>query len=295
MRRLIHDRAPDMRCAPRGRGRHDALRRDGARWLADGTTSLAELIRVTREVSTRHTAADARFRSRRSMRAARRARPDRRRDAAARARPLRGLGLFPTAIEAPNSADAGTGGTIDRTRLPPALLALTTRFLTTLTRSGMPVDQALSAVAEQADDTNAAKLFTALRGQVAAGKTLAAALARWPRTFPICRVCDRRRGPGRLPRSSPASPTISRRQALKEKFTLALIYPALVTAIALAVIAVCSSMSCRRSCLSTASRNAPLAHAGADRHSDFFRATAWLWLAAAAAGDRRFARWPTGA
>ncbi len=25
------------------------LRRDGARWLADGTTSLAELVRVTRE------------------------------------------------------------------------------------------------------------------------------------------------------------------------------------------------------------------------------------------------------
>jgi hypothetical protein len=25
------------------------LRRDGARWLADGTTSLAELVRVSRE------------------------------------------------------------------------------------------------------------------------------------------------------------------------------------------------------------------------------------------------------
>ena len=26
-----------------------SLRRDGARWLADGTTSLAELVRVSRE------------------------------------------------------------------------------------------------------------------------------------------------------------------------------------------------------------------------------------------------------
>jgi type II secretory ATPase GspE/PulE/Tfp pilus assembly ATPase PilB-like protein len=26
-----------------------ALRRDGARWIAEGTTSLAELVRVTRE------------------------------------------------------------------------------------------------------------------------------------------------------------------------------------------------------------------------------------------------------
>ncbi len=51
MRRLIHDRAPEhaLRSAAVAAGM-TPLRRDGARWLADGTTSLAELIRVTREV-----------------------------------------------------------------------------------------------------------------------------------------------------------------------------------------------------------------------------------------------------
>ena len=50
MRRLIHDRAPEhaLRAAAVA-GTMTPLRRDGARWLADGTTSLAELVRVTRE------------------------------------------------------------------------------------------------------------------------------------------------------------------------------------------------------------------------------------------------------
>jgi general secretion pathway protein E len=50
LRRLIHDRAPEhaLRAASVAGGM-TPLRRDGARWLATGTTSLAELVRVTRE------------------------------------------------------------------------------------------------------------------------------------------------------------------------------------------------------------------------------------------------------
>ena len=50
LRRLIHDRAPEhaLRAAAMAAGT-TSLRRDGARWLADGTTSLAELVRVSRE------------------------------------------------------------------------------------------------------------------------------------------------------------------------------------------------------------------------------------------------------
>ena len=42
-----------------------SLRRDGARWLADGTTSLAELLRVTRDAVS-HAPHDARSAGRRS-------------------------------------------------------------------------------------------------------------------------------------------------------------------------------------------------------------------------------------
>ncbi len=50
MRRLIHDRAPEhaLRDAARGAGMI-GLRHDGIRWLESGRTSLAELVRVTRE------------------------------------------------------------------------------------------------------------------------------------------------------------------------------------------------------------------------------------------------------
>jgi general secretion pathway protein E len=50
IRRQIHDRAPEhaLRATALANGMLPQ-RRDGARWLADGTTSLAELVRVTRE------------------------------------------------------------------------------------------------------------------------------------------------------------------------------------------------------------------------------------------------------
>ncbi len=50
MRRLVHDRAPEhvVREAALRAGM-TSLRRDGARWVETGTTSLAELVRVTRE------------------------------------------------------------------------------------------------------------------------------------------------------------------------------------------------------------------------------------------------------
>ena len=127
---------------------------------------------------------------------------------------LRGDGLFPTAVEpvAPSAASPAAG-VVERTRLPAGLVALTTRQLATLVRSGMPLDQALGAVAEQADDARAAGVFVALRAQVAAGESLAAALARWPRTF-----SELYRGltavgaeTGRLADVRPAWPTIWRR------------------------------------------------------------------------------------
>jgi general secretion pathway protein E len=50
LRRLVHDRAPEheIRAAALAQGMIP-LRRDGGRWLAHGATSLAELVRVTRE------------------------------------------------------------------------------------------------------------------------------------------------------------------------------------------------------------------------------------------------------
>jgi general secretion pathway protein F len=105
----------------------------------------------------------------------------------------------------------------------------------------MPLDQALFAVAEQADDARAAKLFTAARTQVAAGETLAGAFARWPRTFSelyralVAVGAETGRLHDVLAR---LVDYLEAREALKQRFMLALIYPMLVTVIALAVVAV---------------------------------------------------------
>ena len=104
----------------------------------------------------------------------------------------------------------------------------------------MPLDQALAAVAEQSDQPRAARVLAAIREQVAAGEPLAAALSRFPRSF-----SDLYRGLVAVgAESGQLGGVLSRladyleaRQVLRAQFTAALIYPALITVIALAVIA----------------------------------------------------------
>jgi general secretion pathway protein F len=204
---------------------------------------------------------------------------------------LRGEGLFPTSIEA---ANLGSGGAIDRTRLPAATLSLVTRLLATLTRSGMPLDAALSAVAEQVDDARSAKLAAALRAQVAAGEPLSSALARWPRTFSglyrglVAVGAETGRLPDVLTR---LADYLEAREVLRQKFTLALIYPALVTGIALAVIAVLLAYVVPQvvSVYEQSRQTLPWLTQALIALSGFFRATGWYWLAGLVAALVAFA------
>jgi general secretion pathway protein F len=196
---------------------------------------------------------------------------------------LRGEGLFPTAIDA--AGEAG-GGVRLRLRLQPALVALATRQLATLVRSGMPLDQALGAVGEQADDPRAGPLFAALRTEVAAGEPLAGALARRPRTFDdlYCGLVGVGAETGRLADVlERLADYLEAREALKQKFTLALIYPALVTVIALAVIAVLLVYVVPQvvSVYQQSRQTLPWLTQALIAVSGFVQATWWAWLAAA--------------
>ena len=205
---------------------------------------------------------------------------------------LRAQGLFPTIIEAANapdaSAGAGGGAAIERLRLPAAQVALSTRQLATLVRSGMPLDQALTAVGDQADDARVARVYAAVRAQVAAGATLAAALAQWPRTF-----SDLYRGlvavaaeTGQLPDVLlQLADYLEARQARRQAFTLALIYPALVTGIAFAVIAVLLIYVVPQivSVYQQSRQSLPWLTLALIATSSFVRGTAWFWLAGIAA------------
>lgn len=198
---------------------------------------------------------------------------------------LRAQGLFPTVIDAGGAPGAGgpEAGAIERLRLPAAQVALSTRQLATLVRSGMPLDQALAAAGEQADDPRAARVFAGVRAQVAAGESLAGALSRWPRTF-----SDLYRGlvavgaeTGQLPEVlERLADYLEARQAQRQQFALALVYPALVTVIAAAVIAVLLAYVVPQivSVYQQSRQTLPWLTRALIATSEAFRATGWLWL-----------------
>jgi len=202
---------------------------------------------------------------------------------------LRADGLTPTAVEsAPNRGDA-----LSQTRLAAEQVALSTRQLATLTQSGMPLDQSLGAVAEQADNPRAARMFAALRSHIATGESLPIAMARFPRTFsPLYRgLVAAGSDTGRLPDVlERLADYLEARTVLRQKFTTALIYPVLVTLIALAVIVVLLTYVVPQvvSVYQQSRQTLPWLTQALIAASDFFRATAWLWLTLIVAGAVTF-------
>jgi general secretion pathway protein F len=198
---------------------------------------------------------------------------------------LRAEGLTPTAVDtAPER-----GHPLQRTRLPPAAVALLTRQLASLVQSGMPLDQALVAVSEQADDAPVRAVVDAIRASVLAGEALPAALSRFPRTFsPLYRgLIGAGTETGRLPEVlTRLADYLDARLALRQKFIVALIYPALVTLIAIGVIGVLLTYVVPQvvSVYQQSRQTLPLLTQALIATSAFFRATGWLWVAAIAVG-----------
>ena len=196
---------------------------------------------------------------------------------------LRADGLTPTAVD----AAPARGDPLHRTRLPAPALALLTRQLASLVQSGMPLDPALVAVSEQADEARVAKLVDVIRTNVMAGESLPAALSRFPRTFtPLYRgLISAGTETGRLPEVlARLADYLDARLALRQKFIVALIYPALVTLIAIGVIAVLVTYVVPQvvSVYQQSRQTLPLLTQALIATSAFFRATGWLWLAAIA-------------
>ena len=202
---------------------------------------------------------------------------------------LRAEGLTPTAV----AAAAVRADSLAHARLPAPLVTLTTRQLATLVQSGMPLDQALAAVAEQADDARAANIAVALRMQLASGESLQAALARFPRTFsPLYRgLVGAGAETGRLADVlARLADYLEAREALRQKIVLALIYPAIVTIIAFAVIAVLLTYVVPQvvSVYQQSRQTLPWLTQALIATSGFFRATGLLWLGVAVVAAAAF-------
>ena len=150
---------------------------------------------------------------------------------------LRERGLTPLDVqEASPRRRRGSGrhGRISATEL-----ALLTRQLATLISSALPVERALAAVAEQAEHGRQSALLLAVRSRVLEGHTLASALDEFPGVFPELYRATVAAGE----RSGHLAAVFERladytenRQLLRQKVTLALVYPILLTSVAVAIV-----------------------------------------------------------
>ena len=120
-----------------------------------------------------------------------------------------------------------------------AELSLVTRQMATLLDSGLTMEQALNALIEEAAEPLTREVLTGVKTEVTAGLSLAGALGTYEKSFP-----DFYRALVHGGEESGALPTVLQhladyldaRQALKQKTGLALLYPMLVTVVAITIV-----------------------------------------------------------
>jgi general secretion pathway protein F len=116
-------------------------------------------------------------------------------------------------------------------RLSAADLALLTLQLSTLVQAGLPLEEALDAVAKQSARRRVAGLLSAVRSRVMEGHALAAALAQFPRAFPelfraTVAAGERSGHLGHVLEQLAAY--TQARHASRQKIQMALVYPAIL-------------------------------------------------------------------
>lgn len=156
---------------------------------------------------------------------------------------LRDQALVPLLVE-PIENGAGMAGALSRPiaggrAFNSAELAIWTRQLAGLVTSGLPLERALTALADEAEDERQRNLIASLRAEVNAGASLARAMARHPREFSgvytavigageqggdLGLVLDR------------LADDLEERQTLKAKLIGAALYPAIVTLLSILIV-----------------------------------------------------------
>jgi general secretion pathway protein F len=201
---------------------------------------------------------------------------------------LRARGLYPTDLSEGPAAAPG--------RVPAADLAAATRQLATLVDGGLPVAEALEAVADAGAPSALSQALTVARAQVCEGGSLGDALAASPHVFPPL-FCD-------LVRAGEASGAlgavldrlarhVETAAATRARLRAALTYPAVVLLASAAVLAFVVAWVVPQITRLFTETGTPLPLPtrlllGA---VTFARATWWAWLLGIAAGVLAFRRW----
>ena len=131
------------------------------------------------------------------------------------------------------------GGSINSTEL-----SLFTRQLATLTRSGLPLDEALAAVSQQSESKRVQRVTLGVRSRVTEGNSLARAMGEFPGAFPTLfrATIEAGESAGKLDSVlERLADYAERSQAIRSKVMLATFYPAILTFVAIGVISLLMS------------------------------------------------------
>lgn len=153
---------------------------------------------------------------------------------------LREQGLTPLSVEAVQQREARSKKRIFSRRISATDLALITRQWATLVGSGLPIDEALATVSKQTEKPRLKSMMAAVRSRVMEGHTLAIALSDFQNVFSDLFRSTVSAGE----QSGHLDVVLERladyteaRQQLSQKIMLALIYPAILTLVAILVVA----------------------------------------------------------
>jgi general secretion pathway protein F len=154
---------------------------------------------------------------------------------------LRDKGLSPLEVTPATEANQGNGiPGLGRRGLSATQLVVLTQQLATLIRAGLPIDEALSALADEASDQRLRAIVAALRSRVMEGRTLAASMAEFPQSFPeiVCATVQAGEQSGQLDEAlERLADYAESRDTLNRELISAFAYPILLLSVAAAVVA----------------------------------------------------------
>lgn len=166
-------------------------------------------------------------------------------DSARQARQLlREQGLVPLALEeGRDERQAAPAGMrlLRRRNIGAADLALLTRQLATLVAAGLPLEEALDAVARQSEKPRLSALMAGVRAKVLEGHALAEALSGFPASFDrlYCAMVAAGEASGHLDTVlNRLADYTEQRQQMRGRIQQAMIYPCVLTVVAIGVVSI---------------------------------------------------------
>ncbi|MEN8165860.1 MAG: type II secretion system inner membrane protein GspF [Pseudomonadota bacterium] len=152
---------------------------------------------------------------------------------------LRDSGLTPLSVDSASSKNGEKKHFGLQRGVNAMELALITRQMATLLRSGLPLEQVLKTTAQQTDKRHVERILLAVRAKVLEGRSLADGLSEFPRVFPelYIRTVSSGEESGHLEVVlERLADYTEQRQQMRQKTLLALFYPALLTLVSILIV-----------------------------------------------------------